>query len=293
MANFIDVINGGATVILDGGMGTLMQQLGGSLKSGENNLLHPQIVERAHRLYAEAGSDAITSNTFSLNAAYAAKQGEDKQKTEDALAAALEIAATVCDGKLFLLGDIGPSGEMLAPLGKGDPEQLYEAFCRQAELMAAYPLDAFLIETVFDLKEAQIILRACLDIAPQIPVLLSLTFSSLKKGGCTMMGNSAAQIAAAAAQQGAAAVGANCGDLTPADYAQVIASMRAACELPLLIQPNAGKPQRQGGEIIYSLAAAEFAQEMASCYAAGARLLGGCCGTTPEHIAALAARYKG
>ena len=210
-----------------------------------------------------------------------------------ALAAALEIAATVCDGKLFLLGDIGPSGEMLAPLGKGDPEQLYEAFCRQAELMAAYPLDAFLIETVFDLKEAQIILRACLDIAPQIPVLLSLTFSSLKKGGCTMMGNSAAQIAAAAAQQGAAAVGANCGDLTPADYAQVIASMRAACELPLLIQPNAGKPQRQGGEIIYSLAAAEFAQEMASCYAAGARLLGGCCGTTPEHIAALAARYKG
>lgn len=293
MRDFKEVIDSGATVILDGGMGTLLQQLGGSLKSGENNLLQPEIVEQAHRLYAAAGSDAITSNTFTLNAAYATKQGEDKQKTEDALAAALEIAATVCDGKLFLLGDIGPSGEMLAPLGKGDPQLLHEAFCRQAELMAAYPIDAFLIETVFDLKEAQIMLQACLDAAPQIPVLLSLTFSSLKKGGCTIMGNSAAQIATTAAEQGAAAVGANCGDLTPAEYAQVIAAMRAACALPLLVQPNAGKPQREGKEIVYSLAAAEFAQEMDSCYAAGARLLGGCCGTTPEHIAALAARFKG
>jgi 5-methyltetrahydrofolate--homocysteine methyltransferase len=293
MRDFKETIDSGRVVILDGGMGTLLKQLGGSLKSGENNLLHPELVERAHRLYAEAGSDVVTSNTFNLNGVYAAKQGENAAKTEDSLVVAMEIAARVSDGQLFLLGDLGPSGEMLAPLGKGDPHQLQEAFCRQAELMAAYPLDAFFIETVFDLNEALIMLQACQLAAPEIPVMLSLTFASLKKGGCTMMGNTAEQIARAAAQQGAIAVGANCGDLTPEEYAEVAASMRESCRLPLLIQPNAGRPQRAGQEIIYSLSPDEFARQMQSCYDAGARLLGGCCGTTPSHIAALTARFKG
>ena len=106
------------------------------------------------------------------------------------------------------------------------------------------------------------------------------------------MGNTAADIAAKAEANGAAAVGANCGDLTPEQYAQIVTSMHEACSLPLLLQPNAGKPKREGKQAVYPLSPAEFAQQMQSCYAAGARILGGCCGTTPAHIDALVQSLK-
>ena len=287
MKDFLTTMQTGAPLLLDGGMGSLMVQLGGSMKSGENNLLHPQVVEQAHRLYLEAGSNAIITNTFSLNAIYAGKQKWSAAETERSLRAAMEIALKAAGGEHYVLADLGPSGEMLAPFGTGDSEQYYQAYLLQAQQMAEYAIDAFIIETVIDINEALIILRACRDCAPQIPVLLSMTFSSLKRGGCTLMGNTAADIAAKAEANGAAAVGANCGDLTPEQYAQIVVSMRDACSLPLLIQPNAGKPQKVGQQTIYPLGPEEFAQQMQACYAAGACLLGGCCGTTPEHIAAL------
>lgn len=293
MEDLLTALHSGRTLLLDGGMGSLMQQLGGSMKSSENNLLHPQIVAAAHRQYLAAGSDAIISNTFSLNGIYAAKQGLTPQESERSLHAAMEIACEAAAGEHYLLADLGPSGELLAPFGTGDKEEYYRAYRSQAELMAEYAVDAFIIETVIDLNEALIILRACRDAAPQLPVLLSLTFSSLKRGGCTLMGNTAAAIAAQAEEQGAAAVGANCGDLTPEQYAQIIAAMREACTLPLLIQPNAGKPHREGQQTVYPLGPEEFASQIQACYDAGARLLGGCCGTAPQHIAALAQRFKG
>ena len=292
MRNLLESITTGDTLILDGGMGSLLAQLGGSMRSGENNLLYPDVVRQVHSLYAQAGCDAITTNTFALNGVYADKQGMSDTEREKSLRAAMEIAVSVCEGKYYLLADLGPSGEMLAPLGKGDPDVYYTAFYTQAKLMAEYPIDAFIIETVFDLAEALIIIKACRESAPQIPVLLSMTFSSLKKGGCTIMGSTAAQIAAAAEKEGAAAVGANCGDLTPMEYSQIIASMKEACQLPLLVQPNAGMPKLEGGKAVYSLGPEEFAAQLQGCYDAGARLLGGCCGTTPEHIAALVRQFK-
>ena len=292
MRDFLETINSGATLILDGGMGSLLAQLGGSMKSGENNLLHPQVVEQAHRLYLEAGSDAIITNTFSLNGIYAAKQGLDDEQRDNSLRAAMEIALKAAGDDHYVLADLGPSGEMLAPFGCGDPDEYFQAYYHQAQLMAQYPVAAFIIETVIDINEALIILRACREAAPQLPVLMSLTFSSLKRGGCTLMGNTAADIAAKAAAEGATAVGANCGDLTPEQYAQIMASMREACQLPLLVQPNAGKPKRVDKKPVYPLGPEEFAAQMQACYDAGARLLGGCCGTTPQHIAALAAKLK-
>lgn len=105
------------------------------------------------------------------------------------------------------------------------------------------------------------------------------------------MGATAAQIAQAAQKGGAAAVGANCGDLSPGEYGQIITAMKDVCNLPLLVQPNAGKPKLQGGKAVYPLGPEEFALEMQTCFDVGARLLGGCCGTTPAHIAALAGRF--
>lgn len=106
------------------------------------------------------------------------------------------------------------------------------------------------------------------------------------------MGNNAAKIAAAAEKEGAAVVGANCGDLTPSEYAEIITSMKNACQLPIMVEPNAGKPQLKGDEVLYPMGPEEFAAQMQDAYDAGARILGGCCGTTPEHILALAKRFK-
>ncbi len=291
MRDFLEYINSADTLVLDGGFGSLLDSLGGSMKSSENNLINPEIVARAHQLYIDAGSNAIISNTFSLNGAYVAKQGGDQAVMEKSLHAAMEIAAKVCGSHTYLLADFGPSGEMLPPLGKADPGYLADGYAKQVQIVKEYPVAAFIIETVFDLKEAEIIVDACQSLAPQISILLSMTFSSLKRGGCTMMGNTAAKIAEFAAGKNLAAVGANCGDLSPAEYAQIITSMREVCALPLLVQPNAGKPKLTNKQAVYSLGPEDFAAQMQSCVDAGATILGGCCGTTPEHIAAISKKF--
>lgn len=292
MSDFCERIHAPGLFFLDGGMGSLLAELGGSMKSGENNLTHPEIVAEAHRAYLQAGSDALTTNTFTLNGIYAQHQGMSAADAEQALRRGCAIAAETAAAagrKVYLLGDLGPSGQMLAPYGDGDAETVFRACLRQCEIMAEAPLDAFLIETVFDLREAELMLRAARQAAPGLPVLLSMTFSSTKRGGATIMGDRAAKIARAAAEWGAAAVGGNCGDLSPAEYAVVIAALREACTLPLLAQPNAGKPRLCGDRVSYDLAPEDFAAQLRECIVAGATLLGGCCGTTPAHIAALAA----
>ncbi|MBQ1501698.1 MAG: homocysteine S-methyltransferase family protein [Firmicutes bacterium] len=291
MRDFREAVNSGELILLDGGMGTLMAQLGGSMTSSENNTEHPDVVLRAHRQYIEAGSNANNTNTFSLNNICAAKSGLSQEEAEKSLLAAMEIAAEAAADNCWILGDIGPTGEMLAPLGKGDPAEFLACYERQAELMARYPLAAFIIETVFDMNEAKLAMEACHNAAPDIPVLLSMTYSALKRGGCTVMGHTAAKIAAAAEKGGAIAVGANCGDLTPSQYATILESYKEAAALPVFIEPNAGKPKLSAGTLTYPLDAAAFAEEMEACFAAGARIMGGCCGTAPAYIAALAERF--
>lgn len=292
MRDFLEKVNSREILILDGGFGSLLDSLGGSMKSGDNNTGSPDIVKKAHQLYVDAGSEAITSNTFALNGAYAAKQDLSAEDTEKSLRAAMSIAVEVCGEDKYLLADLGPSGEMLPPLGQADPQLIAAGYRSQAKIMAEYAISAFIIETVFDLAEAEIILHACREVAPSVPIILSMTFSSLKRGGCTLMGNTAAKIAKFAAKNGVAVVGANCGDLSPADYAQIITSMKGNCDLPLLVQPNAGKPQLINKQAVYPLDPAEFASQMSACVEAGATLLGGCCGTTPQHIAAISQRFK-
>ena len=293
MTQFLDRIAEEKPFFLDGGMGSLLAAYGGSMKSGENNLHHPDVVLAAHRDYLAAGSDALTTNTFALNGIYAQQQGMTAAAAEEALRRGCQLAAEAAAGagrRIYLLGDLGPSGQMLAPYGEGDADAMFAACLRQCSIMAAYPLDAFLIETVFDLREAELMLRAAKQAAPALPVLLSLTFASGKRGGATIMCDRAANAAASAAEWGAAAVGGNCGDLSPAEYAVVMTSMREACRLPLLVQPNAGKPRLEGDQVYYDLSPQDFAIQMQDCRAAGASLLGGCCGTTPAHIQALRER---
>ena len=139
---------------------------------------------------------------------------------------------------------------------------------------------------MFDLREALGALAACKE-SSKLPVLVSIAFQTEKDGGRTMMGDTAEQCARQLAEAGADVVGANCGDLGPAQMATVVATLRAHTDRPVLAQPNAGRPTLVDGRTVFDLEPGPFAQGIIACIDAGARLVGGCCGTTPDHIAAM------
>lgn len=296
MKDFRETCLSGEPVFLDGAMGTYIQQMGGDLFGAKNNLDHPDLVRRVHDDYIAAGSQMITTNTFSLNEIYMAKKAFEVDAMGTSLNRAMEIA---CDAavaaesqgrKIHVLGGFGPCGElfMRGRCKNYENEQVVESYIVQAETMNKYPISAFLLETFFDLTESGLVVEACKKVNPDLPIIMSLTFATANKGGATLMGNRSAQIAQWANDNDIFAVGANCGDLTPSQYAEIIKEYRGATTKPLFIEPNAGMPVLDAdGEAQYPMKAPEFAQEMVECYRAGARLLGGCCGTDPSHIKAL------
>jgi len=185
-----------------------------------------------------------------------------------------------------VLGDISSTGQLLEPYGTYKEQEFYDAFKEQAEALAEAGVDGFIIETMFDLREALCALRACKDNF-SLPVIVSIAFATDQKGGRTIMGNSAEQCAKDLADAGADAVGANCGDIDPAQMAKVVSVLKSATTLPLLAQPNAGRPKLVDNQTVFDMGPAAFAAGIAKCLDAGAQLLGGCCGTTPKHIRAV------
>jgi 5-methyltetrahydrofolate--homocysteine methyltransferase len=183
------------------------------------------------------------------------------------------------------------TGQLLEPYGTYKESQFYGTFKEQAEILAESGVDGFIIETMFDLREAVCAVRACKD-NTSLPVIVSMAFATEEKGGRTMMGNSAEQCAGDLTDAGADAVGANCGDLDPSQMAVVVSLLKSATSLPVLAQPNAGKPKLVGDQTVFEMAPAAFSAGIAECLRAGARLVGGCCGTTPAHIRAVAEILK-
>jgi 5-methyltetrahydrofolate--homocysteine methyltransferase len=191
----------------------------------------------------------------------------------------------------YVLGDMSSTGILLEPFGTLSESDAMLVFLEQAEALQQAGVDGFIIETMYDLKEALLALDACKQVSDR-PVLVSIAFNSSKNGGRTIMGNSAAECARKLEQAGAAAVGVNCGAISPIQVAEVIAEMRAVTELPLIAQPNAGRPKIIDGKTVFNMGPEEFASGIMQCIKAGARLVGGCCGTTPEHIRAISGYHR-
>jgi len=194
--------------------------------------------------------------------------------------------AAVREGQ-YVLGDISSTGKMLKPYGELLEEHAYAAFKEQAAILAEGGVDGFIIETMFDLREALCALRACKE-AADLPVIASIAFNTVKNGGRTIMGNSARDCAQALTEAGACAVGGNCGSLDPSQMAEIVSKMREVSSLPVLVQPNAGKPRLAGNRTVFDMSPSDFAAGIYQCLKAGARLIGGCCGTSPAHIQAIA-----
>ena len=274
-------------ILLDGAMGTELHKRG-LMSHGQVNLDTPEAVLEVHRAYAACGCDALIANTLTMNCIYIETHNVGVSVREVNRAGAA-LARQAAGADRCVLGNMSSTGQLLEPYGAYSEAQFRDAFREQAETLAEADVDGFMVESMFDLREALCALRACKEVS-SLPVLVSIAFQTNSNGGRTMMGDTAEQFARQLTDAGADAIGANCGDLDPAQTAEVVALLRAETDLPLAAQPNAGKPRLVGDRTVFDMEPEPFADGVARCIQAGARLAGGCCGTTPEHIRAIRRR---
>ena len=287
--DFLGFLKSKPVVLLDGAMGTQLDKKGLMLR-GRANLEAPQAVLDVHREYLEAGCDVLIANTLTMNRIYIETHNVGVP-VRDVNRSGVELARQAAGSDRYVLGNMSSTGQLLEPYGTYTESQFHDTFAKQAEILAGAGVDGLLIETVFDLREALCALRACKE-STRLPVLVSIAFQTNRNGGRTMMGDTAEQCARQLTDAGADAVGANCGDLDPVQMAQVVAALRAATDLPIAAQPNAGLPRLIEDKTIFDMEAEPFADGIAECLRAGARLVGGCCGTTPDHIRAVRRRLE-
>jgi len=285
--------------ILDGAMGTQLFARGVEVGacSARLNVSSPDVVADIHTAYFEAGSDAVLTNTFSANR-YALQRHGLADDVAAINQAAAELAGRAAGSDKYVLGDIGPTGEFLQPLGTLEPRDLESAFVDQAGALAAGGVDALMIETMTVLDEAAIAIDAAKSVAPDLPLFASMAFDRAGDDFRTMMGVDVAAAVSKMVAHGADVVGFNCGTATLDEYVELaeklVAAANAAPENVLILaEPNAGKPELIDGQAVYRVTPEEFAAAVQKTNALGIKIIGGCCGTTPEHIKAVSEILEG
>jgi 5-methyltetrahydrofolate--homocysteine methyltransferase len=271
-------------IFLDGAMGTQLGEAGLQM-GGQTNMTHPAAVAAVHRKYAACGIDLIITNTLTMNRVNVESHGIGVDVREVNLTGARLAKGAARKGQ-YVLGDVSSTGKMLEPYGRLSEEEARAGYAEQVGILAEGGVDGIIVETMIDLREALCAVRAAKEVC-DLPVIASIAFNTLKNEGRTIMGDKARDCAQALAEAGACVVGANCGSLDPFQVAQVISDMREATSVPLLAQPNAGRPRVVERRTVFDMAPADFAAGIRECLQAGARLLGGCCGTSPAHIRAM------
>jgi len=283
--SFRETLQSRRRLLFDGGMGSELTACG-IQPSPAANLSAPDAVLAIHRAYREAGADVLISHTFSANPLTLAKSGDADQLSRY-VAEACRLAREALGGEGFLAGDLGPTGEFLEPYGILSPDEMRQAFARTAEALAREGVDLFLVETMTAPDEMRLAAEACRSAAPELPLAVSMSFDPVPDGYRTNMGVTAAEAAKAMDEAGADIIGCNCGSIAPDQMADVVRAFGEVTPLPILAQSNAGRPELKDGMVHYPLSPEEFAADCAGILAAGAQLVGGCCGTTPAHIRAL------
>jgi len=273
----------GKYIFYDGAMGTMLYKHG--LKSGDKpdlmNITAPDAVESIHRMYVEAGSDIVCTNTFGSNALNLEGTG---YTPSEVITAAVAIAKRACGESAKVALDIGPTGRVLEPAGDLEYEDAYDLFKEIAIAGEKAGADFAAIETMSDLEELKAAITAVSE-NTKLPILATMSF---EKSGFTFMGCTPEKFVETAEALGASAVGLNC-SLEPMEMSAVAQRIAAVTKLPLIVKPNAGLPDGAGGE--YLTGAEDFATQMVEFANMGARIIGGCCGTTPEYIKELKNKF--
>lgn len=276
-------------VLLDGGMGTLLQDRG--LEDGAPgelwNFENPDAVRAAHTAYADAGARVLTTNTFGGTRPRLDMHGLGDRLGEVNRTAARIARSVADDHGLLVAGDLGPTGELLAPLGTLTADEAQTIFAEQLTALVEGGIDLVLVETLSDLGEADAALAAAREVAPDLPVAVTMSFDTNVR---TMMGVRPGEAVTHLAAAGADAVGANCGR-GPGEMEIIAAQMVQARPdgLLLVAQSNAGLPQVVSDHFEYDATPGDLAAHAARLAGLGIDLVGGCCGSTPAHIAAVRA----
>lgn len=288
MSALLEALQSGDVRVGDGAMGTMLQDAG--LTDGGApelwNVDHTEVVERILSDYADAGAQMLTTNTFGGSRPRLQMHALEDRVIELNRAAA-EIARRVADAHegVFVLGDIGPSGELLEPMGTLTPESAQDLFAEQMRGLVEGGVDGFLIETMSDLAEVRAAIAAAKEVAPELPVVATLSFDTNLH---TMMGVSPAQAVVELSSMGADVVGANCG--------RGFEEMRSIAEqmvparpegVLLMMQSNAGLPELVGADFVYNGTPDGMAELASDLKEMGVDIVGACCGSTPAHVAAI------
>jgi 5-methyltetrahydrofolate--homocysteine methyltransferase len=275
----------------DGAMGT--QLLARGLTSGECgmlwNLQRPADVGGIHLAYRNAGCDLITTNSFGGSRFALERHGLAARGSELNRAAA-QVARAAAGENGWVLGDVGPFGDFLEPIGDTTAADLRAAFQTQMAALIQGGADAILVETMSDPAEAVVGVEAAKACDAKIPVIVTYAFQKTAPGEFrTLMGTSVTAAIQRATAAGAEIVGANCGTaLSLDDYVELAEQLIAAAgNAPVIVQPNAGSPRLENGQTVYDATPEQMAATAGKLLAAGVRIIGGCCGTTPAHLAAM------
>lgn len=278
-------LQSGDIIVADGAMGTMLQATG--LPAGmppEAWLLEsPEAVHTVHTAYLEAGSDLILTCTFGGTRTRLAKKGLEDRVAE-INCRAVDIARDAAGGKAYVAGDIGPMGEFLAPLGTLTYEEAVGIFAEQAAALAEAGVDVLYVETMAALDEVKAAVEGALQAGNGVPVTATLSFDT---HGRTNMGVRPAEATETLMKLGVDALGANCGATLDMTLGALETMREAAPETPLIAKPNAGKPRLVGDDVVYDATPEQMAEYAQRFVALGAQIVGGCCGSTPEHVAAI------
>ena len=275
--------------IFDGAIGTMLQNAG--MKPGDCpellNVTNPKLVQKVHRAYFEAGSDIIETNTFGASKIKLAEYGLS-DRMEEINRAAVQNVKIASGGKVKVAGAMGPTGGFIQPLGELDFDDVYQNYLEQAKVLAAAGADYILIETCIEIQEMRAALLAAKD-ACNLPVICQLSFS---EDGRTVTGTDPQSAAVILSAMGADVIGANC-SLGPEQLVPIVRELAENCSCPISIQPNAGMPHLVDGKTVFPMMPEDFGKWAPELVKAGATFIGGCCGTTPEHIRAIKKALEG
>lgn len=287
MAGLLARIESAGVLVGDGAWGTELMRRG--LSPGQPPevfaLERPDVIEEVARRYVEAGADMVTTDTFGATSFRLRLHGLEGER-DRINSRAVEAVRRAVEGRALVSASVGPTGELLEPYGSTAPEAVQAAFEEQIAVLAAAGADLVCVETMTDLAEAKRAVAAARRVAPDLPVMATMTFEPTPRGYFTIMGVSVERAVAGLLDAGADVVGSNCGTGI-ADMVGIARAMAAAGAPRIAIQPNAGLPETRDGALVYDESPESMASRVGELLEIGVSLVGGCCGTTPEHVRAI------
>jgi len=284
--NLRERMRAGRTLLADGGLGSLLIERG--LRPGEApesfNLTRPEVLAEIVRDYVAAGAEVVQANSFGASRLRLEPHGLG-DRVREINRAAVEIARKAAQGKALVSASIGPVGRLLKPYGDLEPDEASRAFREQAEALAEAGPDIIAVETMTDLNETLLAVRAVREVSQDIVLAATMTFERRRRGFFTVMGDTITDAAAKLAQAGADVIGSNCGSGIEG-MVEIARAFRAATTAPLSFRPNAGMPQVVRGIVRYPQTPEFMAECLPALLEVNPAVIGGCCGTAPAHIRA-------